>query len=42
MEAYGVKAMNYYMAKRFNETIKTRGYKKIFTERLPVKSKIGP
>jgi transposase len=42
MEAYGVKAMNYYMAKGFNETAKTRGCKKVLTGRLPAKPKAGP
>jgi hypothetical protein len=42
MKAYGVKVMNYYMAKGFNETAKTRSCKKVLTERLPAKSKIGP
>jgi hypothetical protein len=42
MEAYGVKAMNYYMAKGFNETAKARGCKRVLTGRLPARPKTGP
>jgi hypothetical protein len=43
MEAFGVKALNYFMTKGFKEAAHLRQYwKKLKTGRMPVKPKPGP
>jgi len=43
MEAFGVKAMNYLMAKAFKETAHSRQYwKTLKTGRMPAKLRPGP
>ena len=42
MEAFGVKALNYHMAKSWNETMAGRRWRRVLTGRMPGKPRPGP